>query len=89
MIPLFRRMIFALLWDELAFVRWARGILLLVATAGLSIAAAPPGEAARWTAKEWAVRVGFGLAAAAAGMITAGEKNRAPPHAEPPAGGAP
>jgi hypothetical protein len=86
MIPLFRRLWAAVLYDEMAVRRWLRGALLAAAMAGAQIAASPAGEAAKWTSREWAVRILFAVLAGMAGMINLGHLNpKTPPHAEPPA----
>lgn len=72
MIPLFRRLIRALLWDELAAVRWIRGGLLAASVAVLQLPAPTGWERGRF--------VLVLVLAAGAGMVTAGQKN-------PPAGG--
>jgi hypothetical protein len=81
MIPLFKRLWFALWYDELAARRWARGVLLWAATAGTAVMAVGPEVAATWTAKQWAMRLAFAGLAGAAGMITAGERNQKAPGA--------
>lgn len=84
MIPLFRNLVQALLYDELAARRWIRGLLLGVAMAGAQLAAAGD-AAALWTTRQWAIRIVFALFAAAAGMVTAGERNARPAAETPPA----
>ena len=75
MVPLIKRLVKALLWDELAAKRWLRGGLLTAAAGGVAFAdqlATTLGDPS-WVkgVKVAAIICGF-----LGGAITAGEKNR-------------
>lgn len=88
MIPLIRRLLYALLWDELAARRWARGALMWLGGAGITVMAVGWDVASKWTAREWVGRLAFAAVLGAAGMVTAGERNpreqQLPPGVEGP-----
>lgn len=74
MITFLRRIFVAFLWDELAFTRWARGLMLMLAAGGMGfadqLAALIGAPGAVKTIKVAAVICGF-----LGGAITAGERN--------------
>ena len=78
MIPLLRKLVYALLWDELAARRWVRGFLLWLGGAGTTVMAVGWDVAREWTPREWAGRMVFASVLGVAGMVTAGEKNPKP-----------
>ncbi len=103
MIPLIKKIIHALLYDELAAKRWLRGLFMWLGGAGVTVAAVGWEVARAWTLKEWAGRLAIAGLLGVGGMITAGQKNLTPeqmraalqpdpaqpPPVQPPAGGQP
>jgi hypothetical protein len=90
MIPFFKKFVYALLYDELAFIRWVRGFLGFVAGAAGSIAAvvipntggdvsASLEVMAQWTASQWWGHLMVGFFLSLPFMVTAGQRNPAPP----------
>jgi hypothetical protein len=88
MIPLVRRLVHALLWDELAAKRWVRGFFLWLGGAAVMVASVGWEVAQGWSVKEWVGRLAIAGIAGIGGMITAGEKNPKAEEAPPPAPGA-
>lgn len=85
MIPLVQKLIYALLWDELAARRWVRGFLLWAGGAAVMVASVGWEVAQAWSVREWVGRLAIAGILGAGGMVTAGERN---PRPAPP-GGAP
>jgi hypothetical protein len=84
MIPLLKGILHALLWDELAAVRWLRGALLMFAAGGVAFAdqlAAVLGEAGS-AGTIRAIKIAALIAGFVGGAVTAGQRN---PPIEPPA----
>lgn len=75
MIPLLRRIWWAIRFDDVAMARWIRGSLLLVSAAAAQVV--PYGlEVVRlWTWQDWAVVLAISIPAGIAGMINLGEMN--------------
>jgi hypothetical protein len=81
MITFLRRFVVAFLWDELAFVRWARGLMLMLAAGGVGFAdalAEALGSPAPGTVR--AIKLASLVCGFLGGAITAGQRN---PKAEP------
>ena len=83
MITYFKAFAHALLWDQLAFLRWVRGFFGFMA--GLMASVVPvlmPNEGwsvvSHWTFKEWLGRVAVAIAFAIPVMITS-SKSTTPP----------
>lgn len=87
MIPLLKRIVHALLWDELAAVRWLRGALLMFAAGGVAFAdqlAAVLGEGGS-PGTVRAIKIAALVAGFLGGAVTAGQRNPPPPvPVEPP-----
>lgn len=65
----------AFLHDELAFRRWARGFLLWLGGAAVTVASVGWDTARAWTLKEWIGRLAVAGILGIAGMINLGDKN--------------
>jgi hypothetical protein len=78
MIPLLKKLVYSLLWDELAAIRWLRGTLMTFAAGGIAFADQLADVLGMPTAvkvvKVTAIVCGF-----LAGAITAGQKNPVAP----------
>ena len=75
MIPLIKRLMHALLWDELAARRWSRGALLWAGGVAVQLVSVEWATASAWTWREWLWRIGAAAVLGAGGMVTAGERN--------------
>lgn len=82
MIPLVKKLVTALLWDEQAALRWVRGFFGFVA--GVAASTAPEvlkggwEVVSTWSLREWLGRWAVGLLTAIPVMILAGQKNQSP-----------
>ena len=76
MIPLFRKLIFAFFYDELAAKRWLRGGLFFVGGMAVNVLAFPFTVVQAWTAQEWVYRIAAAGALGFAGSIMGGQKNK-------------
>jgi hypothetical protein len=78
----FKRFFVAFLWDELAFVRWMRGLMLMFATSGVAF-----GQQIADTLGQsgWVTKIKLVALACAffAGSITAGQRNPKTPEVQP------
>jgi hypothetical protein len=72
MIPLFKRVVYAFFYDELAAVRWIRGALM--GSAGL-VALVPDGQ---FGIPGWVYKIAAAAMLGIGGSITAGQKNPVP-----------
>lgn len=61
--------------DEMKLARYSRGVLLWAATAVGQVVASGIDTAAKWTPKQWGMRLFVAGLAGAAGLITAGQRN--------------
>lgn len=85
MIPLFRGLVHALLYDELAAKRWIRGFMLWLGGSAVMVASVGWEVAQAWSLREWFGRLSIAGILGLGGMITAGEKNPKPPAPGDPA----
>jgi hypothetical protein len=76
MIPLFKKLIYAFFYDELAAKRWLRGGLFFVGGMSVNVLAFPYGVIKEWTLAEWGYRVAAAAALGFAGSIMGGQKNK-------------
>jgi hypothetical protein len=85
-IPVLKSMIHALLWDPMAFRRWARGFALWLGGAAVMVASVGWEVAQHWTLREWLGRLAIAGVLGIGGLISVGEKNAAAPQPPPSAG---
>ncbi|MEM2161033.1 MAG: hypothetical protein QXN55_08780 [Candidatus Nitrosotenuis sp.] len=74
MIPLIKKLAKALLYDELTFVRWARGIAIGMSAGGVAFAD-QLAEAIGAPGAVKTIKITAAICGLAGGMITAGQKN--------------
>jgi hypothetical protein len=75
MIPLIRSFVLELLYSPEAARVWFRSFLAWASGVGAQVVAAPPGEIAKWTLKDWVIRCAIAGVLGFALMLKAGEKN--------------
>jgi hypothetical protein len=74
MLTLLKRIIYQLLWDELAAVRWLRGLLHFLAILGVQLVAAGEPAIRAWSLRDWCWRAAVAGIGLLGGMVTAGDK---------------
>lgn len=82
--PLLKKTVHALVWDEMAARRWARGFFLWLGGAAIQVVSVGWPVASEWTAREWIGRLAVAGVLGVGGLVSVGERN--PPAAQPPAG---
>ena len=75
MLPLIKKLWFALWFDEVAAKRWLAGVLVWLATTGGQVLAYPFDDVATWTFREWLYRIVVSGVAATGVMVATGQKN--------------